>query len=137
MAELSKEELWKIYELLPSELKEVIFSQQTADNISLACNMAGLDDEKVPEVARRTGDVLMGLLAPENFKEALEKELDLEEKQARVIAHQIQRLVFNPVKESLAILYTPEKELEEIKEEKIEKEKPKRKDIYREPIEET
>lgn len=142
MADYSKDQLWKIYEMLPEELKDAIFSEETANNISLACSIAGLEDERVSQVARRTGHVLMGLLPLEEFQEELEKELEIEKSKAKKIAHQITRLVFNPVKESLALLYGEEKpgrtETATPSVRKVlQKREPEKKDIYRESIEES
>lgn len=133
MPEYSKEQLWKIYELLPDELKTAIFAEETAENISTACNIAGINREKISEVARLTGHVLMGLLPPEEFSETLEKEVGLDSEKAKRVSHQITRLIFNPLKESLARLY--EEGFPEVKKEKLAEEKPKKEDIYREPIE--
>lgn len=124
--EYSKEQLWKIYELLPKDLKEAIFSQETSENIAFACAFAKLERKKFSQVARLTGQVLLGLLPPQDFQEALMKELQIEEEKAKKISHQIKRLIFNPLKESLLLLYEKEEE----------KEKPSFKDIYREPVEE-
>ena len=136
----SKEELWKIYKMLPEDLKTAIFSAETAENISLACTIAGIKDKRVSEVARYTGRVLMGLLSPKEFVKVLEEKVGIEPDRAKRVAHQITRLVFNPVKESLTVLYEEERpEIPGVKWEPVEKvlpeEKPKKQDIYREPIE--
>lgn len=139
--EYTKEELWKIYRMLPEDLKTAIFAGETAESISLACRIARVKKEKVSEVARYTGHVLMGLLPPDEFAQTLEKKVGLEPDCARMAAHQITRLVFNPLNESLKLIYEEKPKLVQKKEEEIEetlpKEKLKKKDIYREPIEES
>ena len=105
MDELPKEEFWKIYELLPEQLKEAIFSVQTADNIATACQVAGVTDSRESLVGKLTGRVLLGLISPEQFENELVTQAELSAQQAAQVAHQLQRLVFAPVKEQMAALY--------------------------------
>jgi hypothetical protein len=121
---IKKEEVWKIYKALPESLQEAIFSEDTSEAI---WNIARLYNiKKVPVLAKNVGDVLLGLLPPEEFQEAIEKELGIDKDIAKKITRQVEHFIFNPVKEDLEILYHPEK-AEEKKEEK--------EDVYREPIE--
>jgi hypothetical protein len=103
--EYSKEELWKLYEKLPQELKEAIFSEETAEDIWNICERNGIEDERVSGVARYTGRVLMGLIPPDEFQENLEKELKLKKSQAKKLAQEINRFIFFPVKASLEKIY--------------------------------
>jgi len=130
----TQEQLWKIYENLPEELKTAIFSEETADTIDSVCKKNNLPDEKISEVAKNVGYVLLGILPPSEFQNTLEKEVKLKKETAKRISQAITRLVFWSRKESLDILYktefvSPEKRVEQKKPE-IKKE-----DIYREPIE--
>lgn len=134
MPEYPKEQLWKIYENLPEELKEAIFSEETANNIGRVCEENKISEEKISEVARYTGHVLTGLLPPSEFQEILEIELKLESEIAKKVSFEINRYIFRPVKESLKLLYEEERPEKEEVPEKEEK-KPKKRDVYREPIE--
>ena len=140
--EYTREELWKLYQKLPEELKEAIFSEETAENIWNICERNNV--EKISSVAKYVGNVLVGVLPPEDFQETLEKELKIKKEVAKKVAQEINRFIFFPVRPALEQLYkaeitplekTPEKPTEQ---EKIEEEKPKtppKPDIYREPIE--
>jgi hypothetical protein len=146
--EYPKEELQKIYEALPEDLKEALFSEKTADDIYDVCVENGLE-EKNSEIAKYVGYVLLGLLSPDEFEKALKEKLSLENGLAKKVSQQMYRLVFYPLKNSLEPLYkikmapptptsettVPQKELpkEELAKEEISK-KRKEKDIYREPI---
>ena len=143
--EYSKGQIWKLYEKLPEELREAIFSEETADSIWEICSRNGIEDERVSEVARYTGRVLMGLLPPDELEETLKKELKLEKEVAKKISQEISRFILYPVKTSLEELYkieiapiagTPVRppSRKKIEGEEL-KEKPKREDVYREPIE--
>ena len=141
--EYTKEQFWKLYEKLPEELREAIFSEETADSIWDICARNGIEDERISEIARYTGRVLMGLLPPDELAETLEKKLELDKETAKRISQEINRFIFYPVKASLEELYkiemvpiagTPVKAPAKKVEEKSE-ERPKRMDVYREQIE--
>lgn len=139
----SKEELWKLYEKLPEELKDTIFAEDTANSIENICRRNELEEEQIPKVAELVGYVLLGILRPEELEEALEKEMKLKKKPAKKIAQELHRLVFFPVKGSLETLHRievgkpAEGEPPEVKPagKPAKPEEPKGLDIYREPIE--
>jgi len=142
MPEYTKEQFWKLYEKLPEELKDAIFSEETANDIGDICERNRVEDEKASEVAKYTGRVLLGVLLPDEFQKTLEKEVGLEKEVAKKVAQEISRFVFFPVKESLASLYKveaapptrPSIEAAPPKEKPAE-EVEKKPDIYREPVE--
>ena len=144
--EYTKEQLWKLYEKLPEELKEATFSMKTADSIWDVCEKNEV--EEVSIVAKYAGYVLMGVLSPEDFQETIEKELGLEKEVAKKIAQEINRFIFYPVKPLLEELYkieiippaksatitpSPEEKPKAPPEEKPKA--PPEEDIYREPVE--
>lgn len=136
--EYTKEQLWKLYEKLPDILKEAILSTDNADHIYDICTRNGIEDNRMSDIAHYTGHVLMGLLSPEDFQTTLERELNLEVEVAKRIAHEINRYIFFPVKESLAVLYKVGVILPEVAPSEVgpaKEEKPRGPDIYREPIE--
>ena len=121
---------WEVYKKLPSSLQEAIFSPDTADAIWHICQLCDIND--VAKVAKRVGDVLIGFLPPEDLQQTLKKELGLDDNVAKKLDAYIQHYIFNPVSDELRDLYHPEEK--EIKEKEA-AEKPKVRDIYREPIE--
>lgn len=146
-SEYTQEQLWKLYENLPEELKEAVFSAETADNIYNACKRNRIPEEKISEVAKYTGRTLMGLLPPDEFQKTLEKEANLSDETAKIISLEISRFIFYPVKNQLEEIYKikitslPKTPIKEIKTgtEKTETKKPKERkkaaDAYRETIE--
>lgn len=149
--EYLREQLWKLYEKLPEELQEAIFSEETADAIGNICQRNKVSEEKVPEVAKYAGRVLMGLLPPNEFEETLVKNVKLKGEVAKSVAREITRFVFFPVKEVLSQIYkieiAPSAKPRGIAPEALpkkpapevivppEEEKPKEADVYRESIE--
>lgn len=138
--EYTKEEMWDIYEKLPEDLQEAVFSPKTAEHIRNGCKRSDIEEDKVPEVASFTGHVLMGLLTPTEFKKRLREEVNLTEKQVKNLYREINRFVFMPVRETLSALYgveiEPTKKPESLEETETSRDKKSpSEDKYREPIE--
>lgn len=150
----SKEQLEKLFDQLPEELQETIFSFETSKNILEACEKYEIASEKIKKVSELVGQVLFGLLKPIDFNKFLEKEINISSSVAKGLAQEINRFIFYPVKPLLDNLYKLEtdkkevenksiKEREEKKEIKLEKKeeieerstKPSANDTYREIIE--
>jgi len=100
--EYSPEQLWKLYDKLPKELQDAIFSLETDKRTKEICQRNEVVDKR-PEIAKQIGYVLVGLLPPEDFKEYLKEELEKET--AKRVSHEINRFIFFPVKQELAELY--------------------------------
>lgn len=100
------EQFWKLYEKLPEELQEAIFSQETADNIWDICEKNNI--QEVSKVADYAGQTLLGILPPEDFQETLEKELNFKKDLAKKVTQEINRFIFYPVRINLEQLYKTE-----------------------------
>lgn len=149
MAEYSQQELQKLFDSLPLELKDAILSEETAERISQISKRHKINEKNVPQLAKLVGNILMGLLPPEELPETLEIKLGIDKERAQDISREINRFILFPVKKSLAEFYREIKlapggriERREI-EKKEEVEMPQREgvkkpvsDIYREPLEE-
>ncbi len=122
------EKFWKLYKELPKELQEVILSEKTGEEVFDICERYQIQ-ERGEEILDFVGLVLIGLLPPEDFQLALEKDLKLSPEIAEKVSREIFRFIFFPVKFSLEKIYKMETKKEPPK--GIEK----REDIYREPIE--
>jgi len=134
----TKEEFWKLYDKLPQELKEAVFSGETANHVKDICARYNIDKKDIPEVADQVGNVLLGLLPPDDFQKILELDLKLEKGTIERIMREINRFIFYPVKPALEQLYGAERTSgEEMPAGEI-GQKPKRtagEDRYRETIE--
>lgn len=106
--EYSKEELWQLYKKTPQELKEAIFSEETAENIWNICLRNEIEDGRIPQISRRVGHVLLGILPPDELQDILEKEVKLEKDISKKVVQEIHRFIFYPVKTSLEELYKTE-----------------------------
>lgn len=148
----TQEELWKLYEKLPEELKSALFGADTSDHIWNICERYEIDE--FPKVSKLIGNVLFGILMLEDFQTELIKVLNIEGETAKKVTQEINRFIFYPVRPLLEQLHeikvTPEKKpvakpiTAEETEEKAEIEKPEEpekpsasssQDTYRESIE--
>lgn len=145
MPNYPKEQLWQLYKNLPKDLQEATFSKEVAQNINEICTKNGIiDEDAILKVAKNVGYVFLGLLPPNEFSYILEKELELGKSKAELIAAEITRFVFLPVRNSLEALYKMELSLS-IKPGSVTatsplkpsspEERQKKQDVYRELIE--
>jgi len=134
----TSEQFWKLYEKLPQELKDALFAEETGNNIYEVCKRNEIADN-LEEIVEYVGQVLVGVLPPEEFQKTLEEELKLEKDLAKKIAQEINRFIFYPVKPCLEELYKIEiappakPKITPPPEEKLPA--PPAKDIYRETVE--
>jgi len=135
MEELSTDKLWEIYKTLCPELKNAIFSEDTADAV---WNIAELHEIKdTSKLGKLAGQVLMGLLPLEFFKDTIKDELGLSEDIAKKASIEMEHYVFNQVKKELNEMYAeagigPTEKPENEKETTKQNHEP---DHYREPVE--
>jgi hypothetical protein len=141
--EYTIEQVWKLFEKLPKDLQEAIFSVETADSIYNICEKNEISE--VSRVAKIVGFILLGLLSPNELQETLEKELKLEPKVAKKASQEIDRFILYSVRGGLTALYgaeisppSAEPGITPPKKKKPATKKPvsPRKDIYRELLEE-
>ena len=139
----TKEQINKILQKLPEELGETLFSMETADAIWNASEKQDIVDERRTRIAEYAGYVLLGLMLPQEFEQALQKDIKLPKKVAQEVAREINRFVFYPVKPALEQLrsteittasktFAPEVSPPE---QPGPPQEPSRPDVYREPIE--
>ena len=70
--------LWKakyIWQQLPEELQDTIFSMETSDAIADASENNNVTDKRVSKIAKYTGRVLMGILLTSEFEQTLQKKV--------------------------------------------------------------
>lgn len=139
----TSEQFWKLYDKLPQELKDVLFAEETGNNIYDTCKRNDCL-EYHSEIIEYVGQVLIGVLTPDDFRVALEKDLKLTKETAKKVVQEINRFIFYPVRPLLEELYkikiapsSSEKPGLVDKAPITEKEEsaPPRKDTYKEPIE--
>lgn len=140
----TRQQIDQALETLPEELREAIFSVETASRLYDIYNRTGVADERAWKISEYAGYVLMGLVLPQEFEQLLQKEIKLPKQTAQEIAREINRFVFYPVKSALEQLHKMEIEVSARvvtpepspgKGQPKTEEKPRGEDTYREPIE--
>jgi hypothetical protein len=71
MTEYSKEQLLELYEQLPENLKKAVFSVEIGELIKKICDETNSKDS-YSAILKQVGYVFLGILSPNEFKEALE-----------------------------------------------------------------
>lgn len=126
---IDQKQIFEILEKLPAEVKEVLFAEKTGDDIDNICKKYEVSSEKISEVAKYAGQVLLGILPAEKFSEILEKEVGLKKTAAGSVAHDIESSIFSQVSNA------PKKPVPETSKTLAAKEPPSAQDIYREQVE--
>jgi len=139
MPNYPKEQLRELYKDIPKDLQKATFSEEVAANIQEVCKKNDItDNDVIFDITKNIGYVFLGLLAPNEFSDVLEKELKMEKKKAKQVSSEITRFVFLPLKKSLEALYQIEIKpgiKTKIKEAKETEKRPKKIDKYKETIE--
>jgi hypothetical protein len=103
MQQLTREQYWKLFNNLPEELQDMIFSEKTAENIRDIAERNDIQDTSV--LAKCIGQVLLGVLLPDKLQEEIEMNLKLKKDRAQTVVHEINRFILYPVKPLLEELY--------------------------------
>ncbi|OGN25462.1 MAG: hypothetical protein A3A13_03160 [Candidatus Yanofskybacteria bacterium RIFCSPLOWO2_01_FULL_43_22] len=86
---------------LPSDLKEAIYSQKVYETLLSISKKFDLSIDQEGEMESETKLVMMGNTHPNKFVANLEERLEIDREKARLIAADINELVFKPVRLSL------------------------------------
>jgi len=127
--QIDKKRAREKFDSLPKELRGLILSEETANEIAKVCTQNQVKTEHLSEIGSLTGYVLMGFLPPDKLAKSIaEKGIEKGEE----IAAGLDQAIFQPAKDLLSPLYKPS---DMIKEEKTTQENvPKKEssDPYRE-----
>lgn len=130
----TKDQIWELYAKLPEELKDAFFSEKTGDNIYNICERNGVENKKIPEIAKNVGFVIVGALPLDELQVVLEKEMKLDAETAKKVFYQAFRFIFFPIKKQLEELYKIDIGIK-LEKQDIASDQEKSNDQYREAIE--
>ena len=114
MSNYTPQQLREIYQKLPEDVKDAIFSVDTSEIIREIGEKHKLMIDKIGELADETGLVMLGLTHPNEFISHLTERLEVEHEIAKEIAEDINSKVFFPIRENLKKIHGIEKTEEEI-----------------------
>lgn len=95
-----EEEIWKKLKDLPESIRGVLFAPQTTDALYTIAEDNNLV-EKIETLELSMNLVLSGAVHITKFRETLQKELQIDENRARIIATEIRDTIFVQVKDEL------------------------------------
>ena len=103
--ELTPEQLRKKYLELPEDLREAIFSIDSATVIQQIGKKHNLTVYQLGQLANDVGLVMLGLLPPREFIPRLQKDIEIDAEKARGIAKEVNEKIFAKIRESLKKVY--------------------------------
>lgn len=101
----TNEQILEKYKSLPQDIKDSLFSMETAQILQKIGKDNGLDTKKTSLLAREVGDFMMGFSQPSNFIPNLRKVLGIDQNHAKKIAEEINNQVFSRIRESLKAIH--------------------------------
>lgn len=101
MQDYTQEQIKKRYLALPEDLKDAMWSVDSSNIIQSIGKKHNLHIDQMGELASETGYVLLGFTRPENYIKNLSARLNINIKDARDIALEVNIEIFSKVKESL------------------------------------
>lgn len=103
-------EIQQKFKDLPQDLRDAIFSVDTADIIQAIAKRHGLSIDKMGELADEVGLLILGATHPKDFVSHLEKKLDVDVEKVKKIAEEVNTQIFAKIKESLKKMHAMEEE---------------------------
>lgn len=140
----SKEEYWELYQKLPAELRELMFSENVANRIGDIKKRYGIAPNNT-FLSEIVGKIILGLIPPADLKQHLSREGDIRPEVSEKITREVNRFILFPVKNLLQGLLFPienpaesmgfDERKRRVKKQAPRPEKQSNKDPYRENIE--
>jgi len=96
-----KEKISQIYDELPENIKQALFSYENAILNLKICQKFEIPEEKVSQLSLLVGKVLLGILNPKDLSEKLSQNLEILPETSLKISHLLSREIFFPLKENL------------------------------------
>lgn len=100
-----EQNLLERYQKLPQVLKDAIFAEATADKVFNIGKQRGLTIDKIGEMAKEIGYVMLGITKPNEFVGNLQKALGVSKNDARAITADTNKEIFYPIREHLRGLH--------------------------------
>ncbi|MCL5004880.1 MAG: hypothetical protein M1170_02985 [Patescibacteria group bacterium] len=118
MIQFTKQQLDNRWDILPINLREILCSPDRGKIIWDVCEANHLTDEKIGKIARLCGFVIMGLLHQEDLVKEIKENVGLHLEVADIIAKEVERKIFSPIKSEIDKAYAlpisgEEEEIEE------------------------
>jgi len=121
MQNYTDQQISQMYDSLPEDLKDSIFSVDTTSVVNEIGRKYGLAIDKIGDLANETGMVMLGVTHPNEFIGNLADRLEVDKEKARAIAQEINEQIFKKVRESLRKIHNIREGAEEEQKTEIER----------------
>ena len=111
--EQKENSLEKLYEQLPQNVQEAISSVAIAEKLQEIAKKNGLHIDEAGIVSDEATMVMLGIENPKDFVYGLQNKLKLPREKVVELAKNVDKEIFEPIRESLKKMYTDEEILEE------------------------
>lgn len=99
------EQIVKMYENLPDDLRTAIFSVDTGKVVENIGRKYNLTIDKMGDLGNETGMVMLGVTHPKDFISNLAERLEVDKVKAKEIAEDVNVQIFRKVRESLKAIH--------------------------------
>jgi len=117
MPNITKQQALNRWDKLPMVLREAIFSERNADILWGVCETQHLSEDKIYKIATLAGNTIMGFIHLEDFEKEIKQELGLNPDIVVIIAQEINRKIFAPIRSEIDKAYVLPLESEKPEEE--------------------
>src|SRR3989344_138710 len=119
MKNFTEEQIAKMYDNLPEDLKDAIFGLEMNEIVERIGREKQLNIEQIGDLANETGMVMLGVTHPNEFIGNLAERLEVDKEKARAIAQEINEQIFKKVRESLRKIHNMREGTEQEEQDKI------------------
>jgi len=110
MKNFTEEQVAKMYDNLPEDLKDAIFGLEMNEIVERIGRENQLNIEQIGDLANETGMVMLGVTHPNEFIGNLADRLEVDKEKARAIAGEINEQIFKKVRDSLRKIHNMREE---------------------------
>ncbi len=107
MQNFTPSQIQDIYDSLPGDLQNAIFSPESMDTYNQIQERYALDAHQREELSIQSGLLMMGLTEPKEYVLVLAEKLGIPRDKAAFIAQEVNRNILHPVRDSLKEIHTP------------------------------
>ena len=102
MPDVKKHKTWAE---LPPEIREVLSDEETVNKIEAVAQKQGLPPMEQGFLVRICSNLMKGIIEPSTFVQNISDELDIPREKAALLAQEINREIFSPVKDALRAVH--------------------------------
>ncbi|MBI5306028.1 hypothetical protein HZB04_00320 [Candidatus Wolfebacteria bacterium] len=106
MPNITKQQAINRWDKLPMILREAVFSERNADILWGICETQHLTEDKIYAIAALTGDIIMGLLHPDDLAKEIKETTGIHSDMADLIVKEIDRKIFSLIRSEIDKAYT-------------------------------